>query len=615
MIQINGMSTRCIQIFLLACFPLALLAEITVTSRFDPPRIAQGDRAHYVVEIRESDSNSKPKIDPVSSIPLPDPGKLELTNGRTSTSQQTRILNGAVEHTVTQSLIFDARAPSVGEYSIPSFSFTYKGEAHRIPAATLEVLERPADAAPPQDELIFLRAQLPEQLYVGQTVRFDLELYISEQVRVRGLNRFDRSADGYTISELPDKSEERLERIQGRRFTVLSWPMTLTPIRTGSQPVSFEFGLTAQLPESGSSRGRDPFGGRSPFGGSLFDDFFGRTEQLNLYTDTAPIEVLPLPETGRPEGFSGAIGDFAIEVSSDSETTRQGEPVMLSVELKGEGNFSRIEGPSFPATDLWRIYDPEANFEADDELGLRGRKRFDYVFIPQQHGALKLPETEFSYFDPTEAEYVTLTAPPIPIEVEATAKRTAPTTSAPPAPNQPAATDLELSRNLTAEEALLTLDYQPKAPAPLGFSLLQRPGFIAANLLAALILASSCTRLHRRKKLRDDPAYRLRLESRAAAKKSTAAAREARDQSDPERFFKEATSALRHLLSARTGRPLQAASSAEIVKAMTQLGLPEKAVGNCRAFLCAADTHRFSDHSAAEFESATSQFESLLKVL
>ena len=608
------MRTRCIQYLILAFFPLTLLGEITVTSRFNPPRIAQGDRAQYIVEIRETSGSSKPQVERVTSLPIPNAGGLELKNGRTSTSQQTRILNGAVEHTVTQSLIIDASAPSVGQYRVPSFTFSYKGESRRAPAATLEVVERAADAAPPRGELIFLRAELPGQLYVGQTVGFELKLYVSEQVRLRGLNRFDRSADGYTISELPESPEESIERIEGRRYTVLSWPMTLTPIRTGAQPISFEFGLTAQLPESGTSGRRDPFGGRSPFGGSLFDDLFGRTEQLNLYTDTDAIEVLPLPETGRPDGFSGAIGDFAIEVTSDSATARRGEPVMLSVELKGRGNFSRIEGPSFPETATWRIYDPEATFEPSDELGLRGRKRFDYIFMPEQHGELELPQTDFSYFDPTAAEYVTLKAPPIPIQVEAAPNQAAPP-AAPSSPVQTNTSNFELSRNLTAEEALLILDYQPKPSARLGLDLLRRPGFVAANALAALALASGCVFLHRRKKMRDDPRYRLRLESRAAAQKSAASAREAFKVSDADRFFKEAAAALRHKLSARTGNPVQAASGVEMVEAMSELGLPEKAVEDARAFLTAADTHQFGGSSPAKLESAASQFESLLKVL
>ncbi len=613
-IHTHGMRTRCIQYFIMAFLPLTLLAEITVTSRFDPPRIALGDRAQYLVEIRETSGSSKPQVERVTSLPIPSAGGLELKNGRTSTSQQTRILNGAVEHTVTQSLIIDASAPSVGEYTIPSYTFTYKEQTWRAPAATLEVVERPADAAPPRDELVFLRAELPEQLYVGQTIGFELKLYVAEQVRLRGLNRFDRSADGYTISELPESPEENIERVEGRRYTVLSWPMTLTPIRTGAQPISFEFGVTAQLPERGTSGRRDPFGGRSPFGGSLFDDLFGRTEQLNLYTDTAAIEVLPLPEKGRPEGFSGAIGDFAIEVTGDSATARQGEPVMLSVELKGRGNFSRIEGPSFPETETWRIYDPEATFKPSDDLGLRGRKRFDYIFMPEQHGALELPQTIFSYFDPAEAEYVTLTAPPIPIQVEAAPNRAAPPVSS-MSTTQTGTSNLKLSRNLTAEEALLTLDYQPHPSARLGTDLLRRPGFIAANVLAALALASGCVFLHRRKKLRDDPRYRLRLESRAAAQKSAASAWEACKASDADRFFKEAAAALRQKLSARSGHPLQAASSDEIVEAMTQLGLPEKAVGDARAFLTATDTHQFSGSSPAKLESAASQFESLMKVL
>ena len=49
----------------------------------------------------------------------------------------------------------------------------------------------------------------------------------------------------------------------------------------------------------------------------MFEDFFGRSEQFNVYTDAEGINVLPLPVEGQPDSFSGAIGDFSIAVTSD----------------------------------------------------------------------------------------------------------------------------------------------------------------------------------------------------------------------------------------------------------------------------------------------------------
>ena len=237
-------------------FALSTGAEINVTAIFNPPRVALGDKAQYVIEIKETDTSRKPEIESVTSLPIPQSGGLELTNGRTGTSQQTSIINGEREYSVTQQLIIDADAPRVGTFTLPSYVFQYKEQTLRAPSATLQVVERGADAGPTTDELIFLKADAPDQLYIGQTTAIQLKLYISQNIRLSGLNNFDRSADGFTISELPD-SQETSEVFNGRSYRVLNWTLTITPIQTGPQDLNFQFTVSASLPGQ-NNRSRDP---------------------------------------------------------------------------------------------------------------------------------------------------------------------------------------------------------------------------------------------------------------------------------------------------------------------------------------------------------------------
>jgi hypothetical protein len=474
-----------------------------------------------------------------------------------------------------------------------------------VPAASLEVVERPADAGPTRDELVFLKAELPDKLYVGQIVALDLTLYLSEEVRLRGLNAFDRSGDGFTISELPEDYREGVETLNGRRYRTLTWPLTVTPIQTGEQELNFQFGLTARLPEP--EQAADPFG-RSPLGGSLFDDFFGRTERLNVYSESRVIDVLPLPEEEKPESFSGAIGDIAMEVGSDAEEPVQGEPIMLSVVLKGRGNFERINGPDFPESADWRHYDPESQFEAGDPLGLSGSLRFDYVFIPQRAGQLQLPATQFSYFDPEAEEYVELTAPPIPLEVAAAENEPGPVPGI--APAESAAPDRQLSQPLSSEEALLTLDYRPKVPRPVGLGILSRPAFVGLNLFAALALTGTAVYLHRRKRQRQDPTYAVRLEARRALRENRQACLQARQREDAAAFYQSGQAAVRQAAAMKTGRSMQSAECAQIEPLLSG-----QAVEDCRAFFEAANAHRFGRSSEESLAEAEQQFERILKAL
>ena len=564
-----------------------------------------GDKAQYIVEIKETDAATQPQIERVTSLPIPQSGGLELRNGRTSSGQQTRIINGAAEYSVTQSLIIDATAPRVGNFTIPGYVFEYKGEQLAAPAAMLQVVERGADAGPTTEEMLFLKAEIPETLYVGQTTAVDLKLYIAEGVRLSGLNSFDRSADGFTISELPDNSQEGSEMVNGRRYRVLIWPLKLTPIQTGTQELSFQFGLTAQLPNK--QRNRDTFG-RSPFGGSIFDDFFGRSERLNIYTDPLGVSVLPLPEENQPENFTGAIGRFAMEVSADTKEAIQGEPIMLSVILKGRGNFDRVEGPAFADSPDWRHYDPEIQFEQGDTLGLRGSQRFDYVFIPQRAGQLELPGTVFSFFDPETEEYVELNAPKIPVQV-APAQNSFVPPSKMPSPQAPQS-EVELSRRVTAEEALLTLDYRPKPARPIGTGILTSPGFAAANTLAAVSLVAAALLLRKAKRDREDPSYPARQAAKVELKRERELAETAHRSGDAAAFYKHAQSAIRQAATVKTGKPMPAADSAEIGKF-----LPEDTARECQELFAAAEAHRFGGQTDANLDATKRQLDNILKAL
>ncbi len=590
------MRTLCTFLLLTFLGPLTLGAAITVEARFDPPRIPFGDRSQYVIEIRETSDRRNTRPESLNRIPIPAPDRLRLDNGRTSTRQQTRMINGIVEYSVTQSVVFDVVPTGEGTFTIPSYEIEYKGGKRTVPAVSIEVLPRSAAAGPTFDELVQIDADLPETLYVGQSLSFSLKLYLSNRISLRGLHNFERRADGFTISELPDQTNESIEYRNGHPYRVLSWPMTLTPIRTGNQSIEFEFELSARLPESRQRRG-DPFGG-SPFGGSLFDDIFGQIKQLTVAMEPRNLTILPLPDADRPDSFTGGIGEFTIQVGADAEQCRVGEPIMLTVELTGTGNFGRINPPVFPESPNWRIYDPEIEFEPLDALGLTGRKRFDYALIPQTTGSLEIPALEFSYFDPESKTYRTLDAPAIPLDVSPGRN----VSILPPQPSTPSAetksNKLDPVRTPTTDETLRTLDYQLRPPRQTQLTALHDPVFITVNLLATGGILASAYLLRRRDNRARDPLYTLRARSKSAARTSAIAAQSAARANDPETFYREAQSAIRHFLTAKTGQNLLTAGTETLVAAWAANGATPDQLETLRELLTSADVQRFGSNRA-----------------
>lgn len=582
----------------------ALHAEIHVSTRFEPPRVAAGSTSKYIVEIVESDDNKKPAPERITSLPIPSDGGLTLRNGRTSSSQSTQIINGAREYSSTQQLIIDAVSSTAGNFTIPGYIFEYKGGRLQAPAATLEVVERSADAAPTVDELIFLKTDAPKQLYVGQTTPISLKLYVSSNVQLRGLNSFERNADGFTVSSLPDESNESIEMANGRRYRVYSWPLTITPISAGPQDLNFQFTLSAQMPDQRNTR-------NSPFGGGMFDNFFGRSERFNIYTEPTQVDVRTLPTEDKPKSFSGAIGDFNMEVTTDSDTTRVDEPIMLSLKLIGRGNFDRIKGPELPKVRGWRNYEPESTFEGDDSQPLKGVKRFDYVFIPEKAGTLKLPEVSFSFFDPKVEKYIELTSPALSVEVAPSNR--------PSIPTQPAVTDtdgstpaINLTKALTPEELLITLDYRPSAGRNIETNLLSSSWFYGLNLAGLLALTVSGIWIYRRKRLHQSADYALAHEAKQALK----AALKESQSSDASTFYRSAQEAIRLAATARMKRNLRSADFAQIETQFKQMNLAENIIEQARDLFQAADNHRFSGHShSADLKSARTQLNTILKAL
>ena len=584
-------------------------AEISVTAIFNPPRVALGEKANYVLEIKETSTSEQPEIERVTSLPIPQLGGLELTNGRTGTSQQTSIINGAREYSVTQQLIIDADAPRIGTFTLPTYVFQYKGQTLRAPAATLQVVERAADAGPTTDELIFLKADTPDQLYLGQMTTLELKLYIAPNVRLSGLNSFDRNADGFTISELPD-SKETSEIVNGRSYRVLNWTLTITPIQTGPQDLNFQFTVSVSLPGQ-NGRTSDPFGGRG-FGSSLFDDFFTRSERLTLNTEPKTIEVLALPTADEPASFTGAIGDFVMQVYTDRDQTQVGEPIMFSVEISGNGNFDRINGPTIPETTHWRSYEPESNFQPRIAgSALLGIKRFDYVMIPKQAGTLEIPEMRFAYFEPGTQRYTQLSSPAIEIEVSPSNRPATPsgpsTQTAPPA----STLLLPLQQELTVEQALLTLDYRPRSID--ATSHWNSPSLWSINAAIAVSLVTYGLVLVRKRRLKEDPAYAARQRAKHELRTSKTAAKQAKVA---DHFYAQAQSAIRLAVTYRSGENLRTANIDTLCEAMLKKGLSERVISQTRRLFATADALRFAGkESKSDLAKAKSELEGILKAL
>jgi hypothetical protein len=101
-------------------------------------------------------------------------------------------------------------------------------------------------------------------------------------------------------------------------------------------------------------------------------------------------------------------------------------------------------------TEGWRSYPPTDKFDSADELSFAGVKTFDFTLIAQQQQK-NSPGSEFSYFDPVTAKYVTLRTEPQPL-------------SASPGKSEPETTPLPSSSQSREQQALSPAVQPPTIP-------------------------------------------------------------------------------------------------------------------------------------------------------
>jgi hypothetical protein len=123
------------------------------------------------------------------------------------------------------------------------------------------------------------------------------------------------------------------------------------------------------------------------------------------------LPVLPLPEEGRPAGFSGAVGSFSVAARTEPRALAVGDSLKLELVLSGEGDLTRCTVPRIDRAEGLR----QQGWV--DEMR-DGARVVTYDLAALASGPTAVPGIEFSYFDPAPpGTYRTVSTDPIPLTV------------------------------------------------------------------------------------------------------------------------------------------------------------------------------------------------------
>lgn len=299
--------------------------------------------------------------------------------------------------------------------------------------------------------------------------------------------------------------------VNGRTFVVFRLVRSYMPTRSGllEFPTSFfEFG------EVEEQRG-------------FFNRERRKVETFFVRADSFDVDVVPLPEAGRPLDFSGAIGSILAEASAEPRDVDVGDSIKFTVEWSGQGNLEFFTPPDPSRNEGFRDF----RVYGTTESKAFDRRRVTYDLAPLTSQVTRIPPLPLQVFDPELGQYKTVESNPIEIRVRA----------------------LENAVSLAPgdEEAHLGADVRDivavAKPAPGRNS---GPGAVTLGGLLALtpLLWLGVRTSVRRRGDPDAPLERRRRRARRALERGLANAHDAKQQLD----------AFHEFLAARTKEPEQA---------------------------------------------------------
>lgn len=354
-------------------------------------------------------------LENASAASSPEIGEIDGLQIRSrGVSQQMQIINGQVTRTTTYNYLISGVKP--GEYQLGPYTVKAGRQNLTTSALTLKVVEQamsgPATSTgeensrpsggDPLDGQLFLRLVLPKkQFYTGEKVRAQIKLYVGavvlQSLHYPQLNQAEVLVEGM---EQPVKSREV---INGQPFQVLTFSPELTMVKTGKftlGPVRTDCSILVR---------------NHPFS-SFFEEFFAEERPLQVQSNTLDLEVLPLPSKERPADFSGAVGQFELEVMATPTEVLQGEPVTLKMIITGQGNLSMASAPVIAGLEQFKVYDPQKDFLLTTDPS-QEKVAFEQIVIPLEVSTTSLGPFTFCYFDPVTAKYQRITVPALPLSV------------------------------------------------------------------------------------------------------------------------------------------------------------------------------------------------------
>tara|TARA_B100000925_G_scaffold103265_1_gene76002 strand:- start:10695 stop:12443 length:1749 start_codon:yes stop_codon:yes gene_type:complete len=472
-----------------------------------------------------------------------------------------------------------------GVFDIEQASIEYEGNVYKTTPVTINVTEAvaiPRDPNDPKyivDEKLHLVAEVSKRSpYVNEPITIVYKLYFAQNVNPTDVDVVDmpKYNDFWSYNvDIPNRNIDT-SIYKGERYNFVEWrKVVLYPQRAGKleiKPLSLD--VTVNVPT----------GKR---------DFFQRV----IYTQVPKlvsagnltINVKPLPTEGQPDDFSGAVGNFSIDVSTSKKQLKANESLQAKVKISGRGNLRLFGMPNLQTPSAIEQYEPETSENIRSNLsGMSGSITQSYTLIPQVQGKYPIPSIEFSFFNPKKKTYETIKSSEQLVDV----------TEGPLANRAVNPTNPSVAVSIDSPFKFIDLDTS--------FVPINTPTFFRSTLFyllwgspLGLVLLYVAYARRKQKQLGDTEGVRMRTANRMARKYLSEAKR---NLNNSEEFYVALERALHNYLKAKLKMETSDFSKEKIKNILSQIGVEESLVNDFVSVLENCEFARYTPSSVKAME-------------
>jgi hypothetical protein len=320
--------------------------------------------------------------------------------------------------TVAYSENYAITASKVGKMSLPAVTVVVDGQTYTTNPVEVTVSQ------PGTTDRVSVECTVSEKrCYVGQPVVMTVKWIIKARVEGGAFDVPVFKTDDFYIEDVSDPAATQAvqqvaihgvpvtisadhQLIKGMEAQIISFSKVLIPKHAGRirlDPVTVSTNVVVGRVQTGD----------------FFNPYKMKTSRVSVQSDPVELEILPLPEAGKPPQFYGLVGQYTISASAAPTKVSMGDPITLTIRIGGNPYLKPVQWPQLEQipelADNFKIPTEKASPAVENSV-----KVFTQTIRASNDRVTQIPAISLVYFDPQKGQYVVAKTDPIKVEVAPT---------------------------------------------------------------------------------------------------------------------------------------------------------------------------------------------------